>query len=166
MTPEQEAAFPLIDTQLADYAVHVLRELAATGDRFFLGLGFRRPHIPFAFPERSLRHYLSKKEGEEEETTLPSSPYAPVDMPLIAWRNFSDWSQYGDTFLFEQVGDVNFTFPDDFARDLRRAYYASVTHVDEELGRVLRLLREVGLDRNTVVSFIGTLGYFVDSRIW
>ncbi len=52
VSPEQELREPLIDTQLADHTIEVLRELSITGDPFFLGLGLRKPHIPFTYPER------------------------------------------------------------------------------------------------------------------
>ena len=37
--------------------------------------------------------------------------------------------------------------------DMRRAYYAAVSHTDEQIGRVLGALETTGLRRNTVVCF-------------
>ena len=62
VSPDQESLHPLIDTQLADQAVLALRELAETGDSFFLALGFRKPHVPLTFPDRMLEHYQERAE--------------------------------------------------------------------------------------------------------
>ena len=44
-------------------------------------------------------------------------------------------------------------------RELRRAYYATISLMDAQLGVVLDELEELGLDSNTVVTFIGDHGY-------
>ena len=41
---------------------------------------------------------------------------------------------------------------------LRRAYYATVTYIDYELGRVLETLSDTGLDENTVIVVMGDHG--------
>ena len=40
-------------------------------------------------------------------------------------------------------------------RELRKAYYATVSLMDAQLGRVLDTLESTGLDKNTIVTFIG-----------
>jgi hypothetical protein len=44
-------------------------------------------------------------------------------------------------------------------RLMRRAYYASISFMDAQLGRVLDALRDTGLAGNTIVTFIGDHGY-------
>ena len=46
-------------------------------------------------------------------------------------------------------------------RQLRLAYYATVTLMDAQLGRVLDSLEETRLDKNTIVTFIGTNAPFL-----
>jgi len=48
---------------------------------------------------------------------------------------------------------------DDLARQAIQAYYASITFVDEQIGRVLDALRRTGLDKNTIVIFTSDHGY-------
>ena len=43
-------------------------------------------------------------------------------------------------------------------RDLRRAYYAVISFMDSQLGRVLDTLESTGLVNNTIVTFIGDHG--------
>lgn len=50
---------------------------------------------------------------------------------------------------------------DTAVKELRRAYYAAVTFMDAQLGRVLDELGSLELTRETVVTFIGDHGYQV-----
>ncbi|XP_053399532.1 iduronate 2-sulfatase-like [Mercenaria mercenaria] len=75
---------PLVDRQIADHAVKTLRTLAPTAKtgetKFFMAVGFRKPHLPFVFPESVMRNFYPRR-----TIRLPSNPYAPVNMPSIAW---------------------------------------------------------------------------------
>ena len=42
---------------------------------------------------------------------------------------------------------------------MKRAYYASVSYMDSQLGRVLDALTEFDLAKNTIITFIGDHGY-------
>ena len=44
-------------------------------------------------------------------------------------------------------------------RLMKRAYYASVSYMDSQLGRVLDALTEFDLAKNTIITFIGDHGY-------
>jgi arylsulfatase A-like enzyme len=48
---------------------------------------------------------------------------------------------------------------DEFHHEARRAYYASVSYVDAQVGRVLEALKELGLENNTVVVLLGDHGW-------
>ena len=51
-----------------------------------------------------------------------------------------------------QPGQV---LPPDTVRSLRRAYYSAVSHMDDQLGRVMAALSSSGFKDDTVVSFWG-----------
>ena len=69
---------PLPDDQIAESAIKYLDKL--TGKQpFFVAVGFHKPHLPFVFPAEFIQHY------PPEKVQLPPNPYAPVDMPPIAW---------------------------------------------------------------------------------
>ena len=53
------------------------------------------------------------------------------------------------------------TYPDSKIRELRRAYYASISFMDHQLGRVLDAVEESGAAENTVIMFIGDHGLHV-----
>ena len=43
------------------------------------------------------------------------------------------------------------------AKDLKQAYYATVSLADAQIGRVVNKLKETGLDKNTIVVFTSDL---------
>jgi uncharacterized sulfatase len=47
---------------------------------------------------------------------------------------------------------------------MKRAYWASVSFVDAQVGRVLAALKETGLERNTIVVFWGDHGYHLGEK--
>ena len=149
---------PLRDEQLATRAIETLQNLAddvkANQTNFFLALGFRKPHLPFVFPESMLQYY------PEDAISLPARPYASPDLPDIAWYDNAELFQhYGDVMAMNLTGDINETLPDQFVLDMRRAYHCAITWIDIQLGRVMTALDQLGLANTTIVSFFGDHGY-------
>lgn len=150
---------PLVDRQIADHAITSLRAFAPDAKNgrknFFLAVGFKRPHLPFVFPESIMQKYYPRS-----SIRLPSNPYAPANMPKIAWSTYNELrSQYGDIYRLHLSGAINTTLPDQLTINLRRAYYSAVTWVDSLVGEIISELNRLGLANNTVVSFVGDHGY-------
>jgi len=154
---------PLQDTVEADHVIKRLTELAPSAllgeQHFFMGWGLHRPHLPFLFPERFGDFYPERPDSHD----LPSNPYVPENMPSLAWSNWAELRAFSDCTADSlgdpHLGEVNVTIPNWKTKDLRRAYYASVSHVDDEIGRVLNVLEELGLSESTVVAFWGDHGW-------
>ena len=91
----------------------------------------------------------------EDEIKLPNNPFAPDGMPSIAWQTYGETRGYGDVAKLNASGAINTTLPDWKTKQLRRAYYASVSYTDDNIGRVLSKLTALGLHTNTVISFWG-----------
>jgi hypothetical protein len=88
---------------------------------------------------------------------LPADQQPPTDMPPIAWSNSGELLMYSDIKKMRngsalQPGQV---LPPDTTRALRRAYYSAVSHMDDQLGRVMAALESSGFKDETVVSFWG-----------
>ena len=149
--------YPLEDQRSTQYAIESLKKYAPaalSGEKpFFLALGFIRPHLPFLSPAHFFDYYPM------EDIRLPSNPYAPVGMPPIAWSDFDEMWDYKDVQMNYGYNNINFTYPDWFVRNLRRAYYASITYVDSLVGEVIESLDDLGLTDSTVVSFWGDHGW-------
>jgi iduronate 2-sulfatase len=158
VTEEEEQAHALMDTQIADQAIAFLEDQDIDGAQpFFLAVGLEKPHLPFTFPKRFLEHY----ENLPSTDAYPENPYPPVDMPASAWCTAGELRSYND------IGqDANFTgrindpiLDVDNTIDLRKAYFAAVSHMDEEFGRILNRLESLGLAQSTVVVMVGDHGF-------
>lgn len=158
--PDNElTAKPLRDKQIADHAIESLRKLAPsakTGEsNFFVAVGFHKPHLPFVFPESIMQTFYPKY-----YIRLPPNPYAPVNMPNIAWFDYTELRvSYDDIAALNPSGAINTTLPDQVTLDLRRAYYSAVTWTDQLLGEVISELDRLGLSNSTIISFIGDHGF-------
>ncbi len=127
------------DSAAADTAIRLLRESA--GQPFFLGLGFVRPHTPFVAPSRFFDMYPL------DEIELVSNPPDDLDDIPAPAKNLRP-------FLWHQMG-----MSEENQRLALRGYYASVSFMDEQVGRVLGELESLGLADRTVVVFFGDHGW-------
>ncbi|XP_052282270.1 iduronate 2-sulfatase-like [Dreissena polymorpha] len=152
---EQLKKEPLIDEQLADHAVKTLRKVAPkaiSGEQpFFVAVGFHKPHLPFVFPKSFLDLYPN--------VSLPDNPYAPVNMPDIAWNVYGGLLMFHDIKSLNASGGINTTLPDSVVLDLRRAYYSALSWTDSLVGRVIAELDKLGLTNSTIISFWGDHGW-------
>eukprot|EP00091_Calanus_sinicus_P020364 TRINITY_DN5519_c0_g1_i1.p1 TRINITY_DN5519_c0_g1~~TRINITY_DN5519_c0_g1_i1.p1 ORF type:complete len:284 (+),score=57.44 TRINITY_DN5519_c0_g1_i1:32-853(+) len=143
---------PLIDTFEANWVNKKLSSLAPGAKSgaapFFLAWGIHKPHLPFLFPEEYLDLY------PVDSISLPTT-IAPQGMPDIAYSKWGELRTYKDcssTALGNDLlGQINVTIPDSKTKELRRAYYATVSYVDNEIGRVLGKVEKLGLAENTIV---------------
>ena len=154
----------LEDIVCADYITEKLKEVAPkalSGEQpFFVAMGMKKPHLPFYFPERYFEYY------PEDKVDLPYNPYSPTGLPDIAWHPYR-MMHYDDctpeAVGVPCIGEMNCTYPDWKIKEQRRAYYAATTHADNELGRVLDELKNLGLEDSTIVSFWSDHGYALGS---
>ena len=86
---------------------------------------------------------------------LPDYPYAPVDMPPVAWSASGELNQYSDVRAMHASGAINQTRPAAWVRQFRRHYYAAVSYLDHNVGRVLAALEANSQQDDTVVAFWG-----------
>merc|ERR1711899_3987 len=129
------------------------------GQQFFLAVGFRKPHLPFIYPESYLSQYPT------EDISLPNNLYSPAYMPDYAWYSYGELiDDYEDTGYdaypdIPNLGLENTTYPDAKFIELRQSYYAAISYIDTQVGRVLDELDTLGLTDNTVVAFMGDHGW-------
>lgn len=150
----------LVDEQVADETIKTLQTLAGDAKdgtaNFFIATGFRKPHLPFVFPKRIMdKYYPSSKIG------MPSNPYAPLDIPQVAWIKWGELRQFNDIAALNVDGSMNATLPNKTVRQLRRAYYSAVTWIDEQVGRVIDELTNLGLENDTIISLVSDHGFLL-----
>ena len=135
----------LTSGQTAKRAIAVLDEIQNT--RFFLAVGFHTPHLPLYAPKKYYELY------NDENFGLPASSSLPINAPSISGGNL-----LGNIRLFQDIPDKG-TFSDAKALELIRAYAASISYMDAQVGRVLSQLSALGLTENTVTIFAGDHGF-------
>lgn len=142
------------DGLLAAAAVKELGALRRDGEPFLLAVGFYKPHLPFNAPKKYWDLYDPAK--------LPSSPNPdkPADIDPRSWHNSGE--------MFGRYKHPDGRRVDDaHARHLRHGYFACVSYIDAQVGKVLDALDRLGLAENTIVVVWGDHGYHLgDHNIW
>ncbi len=116
---------------------------------FFLGVGFFRPHTPYVAPKKYWDLYPLEK---------IKMPYAPdddrEDIPKVAFAHNCPIPNYGI-----DEADV---------LKAKQAYYASVSFVDAQVGRLLDALESMDLMERTIIVFWSDHGYHLGEHqgIW
>ncbi|KAK2849511.1 hypothetical protein Q5P01_009345 [Channa striata] len=142
----------LPDLESTEEAVRLLKSQAGGSDPFFLAVGFHKPHIPFRIPQEYLSLYPL------EQMTLAPDPDVPRRLPPVAYNPWTDVRKR------EDVQKLNISFPygpipKDFQLRVRQHYYAAVSFMDAQVGRLLSTLDELGLADSTVVVFTSDHGW-------
>lgn len=134
---------PNISHEFADAATRFLRR---PQDRpFFLHVNFTAPHDPLFVPPGFEQRY------RPEQLPLPANfiPQHPFDHGNLRGRDERLWP-------FPRT-------PSD-VRDELAVYYAVITHLDQQIGRILQTLKETGLAENTLVIFASDHGLAIGSH--
>ena len=118
-------------------------ETAQHRDRpFFMYLAFNAPHDPRQSPKR----FVDKYPLDNIKTPKSFVPLHPLDIGSNTIRD----EQLAPFPRTEYAVKVN-----------RQEYYAIITHMDEQIGRILKKLRQTGLAENTYVFFSADHGLSV-----
>src|SRR5690606_10104778 len=119
-----------------------------------LAVGFRRPHLPFTAPKRYWDRYRA------DDIPLPFRDHAPNKAPEIALHNSTELRGYTDV---PDIGPI----PPEKMRELLHGYYASVTYIDAQIGRILDELEHQGLLSNTIIVLWSDHGYHLgELNLW
>jgi len=136
------------DGQIASRAIEELQDSKNSSQPFFMAVGFHRPHLPFNAPKKYWDIY------NEEDIEIPLNGYFPKNAPEEARFNFEELR------FFSNIPDKA-ALPDSTAKKLLHGYYASVSYVDAQVGKVLDALESLGLSDNTIVMVWGDNGWLL-----
>lgn len=130
---------------LATLAIELLEKYAADGRPFYLATHFFGPHLPYLLPDSYYDLY------DPELVELPVSIAETFEGKPPVQRNYSaHWT-------FD-------TMPLEVTRKLIAVYWGYVTLVDEQIGRILTRLDELGLEDDTSVFFTADHGEFTGAH--
>jgi arylsulfatase A-like enzyme len=117
---------------------------------FFLAVGFVKPHSPPTAPRKHFDLY------DPARVTLPVD-FAPRPAPPAGFPEPSVPRRNADLFIGRDATPEQ-------AREMTRAYWASTTFMDAQVGRVLDALERLGLKEKTIVVFWGDHGYHLGEK--
>lgn len=149
-----------VDGVITEEAIKAMKELKDGGKPFFLGVGFKKPHLPFCAPKKYWDMYDRNDMPVAEFQEMSANPVE------YAYHNSLEVKGYSDIPPFESYVDSKHL---DVATQKRllHAYYACISYVDAQIGRLLEALDENGLADNTVIILFGDHGYHLgDHGLW
>jgi iduronate 2-sulfatase len=141
-------------------AKQTLTRLAQMEKPFYLGLGYFRPHLPFAAPRKYWDLY------DPDQIPLAPNPDIPEGAPVWTMNSMYELRHYDG---FGHIGHPAslFRMNEDTARILKHGYYASVSYVDALLGDLFTHMKELGIYENTIIIVWGDHGWKLgDHNSW
>jgi len=116
---------------------------------FAMTVSFTHPHDPYAITEDLWNQY------EKTEIPMPKVEIAQEDQDPHSKRILKAIDFWGKDCPREAI------------QRARRAYFASCTYVDNQVGKLMKTLRDCKLDKNTIIVFSGDHGDMLGERsLW
>ncbi len=141
----QSASIP---TYLANQTIDVIKRFSRNDSSFFISCNFWGPHEPYCIPKKHYEMYKNEH--------------------IKVWPNFDcDLSDKPDAI--RRYGDYWRTgwFNEKSLAALIAEYYGYITLIDEEIGRILKVLEDAGELDDTLIIFSADHGSTVGSyRMW
>ena len=140
------------DTEQTDgmIASEAIKQLEAPRDRpLFLAVGFFRPHTPYVAPKKYFDQYPLAS------LRLPFSPEGDRnDIPTAAFAH--------------NCPVPNYNLPEPLLLQATQGYYACVSFIDAQIGRILETIDRLGQTENTIVVLWSDHGYHLGEHggIW
>ncbi len=143
------------DGRIAVHAINRMRKLKKESAKpFFMAVGFARPHLPFSVPKLYWDMY------DRSKLPLPEYEEHPKGAPAFAVKGRGEMANYKP---FPEEGPVS----EEMKRYVIHGYYASVSYVDAQIGRVIDEFERLELDDNTIVVLWGDHGWHLgDHGSW
>ena len=140
-----DSAYP--DGMITNRAIQTLKRVQ--NRPFFLAVGFYKPHMPFNAPQKYWELY------DRDSLPAPSITDLPKGAPEYG---FMTWKEHHN---YDGVPDIpnGKPQPDSIARRLRHGYYASVSYIDAQIGRLRDALRRQGVADETIIAVVGDHGW-------
>jgi len=142
------------DGHNTELAIETMKEMAKNDKPFFLGLGFLKPHLEWIAPKK----YWDLYEGKDLQMT--EQLYGPKDGAAMGLHASFELRARAD---IPNQGDID----EEQAKNLKRAYLATVSYVDAQIGKMLQALDDEGLRDNTIIMLWSDHGWHLgDMGIW
>jgi len=142
------------DGQSAEEAMRILRLLKETKKPFFLGVGFYKPHLSWHCPKKYWDIY------DPDQIELADVKIPPKGSPSISLHNSYELR------VRDGVPDSD-SIEENLSHHLKHGYYACVSYIDAQLGKILDELDKLGMRENTIIMLWGDHGWHLgDYGVW
>lgn len=136
------------DYKTASKTIELIREHGKSDKPFFIAAGFVRPHYPNVAPNQYFDLY----------------PYQDIELPETREGDLDDIPKDGHTSV-TSFNDPIGKYPDN-QKKFWGSYYATITYMDEQVGRIVAELEAQGLRESTAIVFIGDHGYHLGEHFF
>lgn len=131
----------------ADKATWTIKKLNKEHTKpFFMNLGFEYPHLPWIVPQKYFDMY----------------PLDTISLDHIDPSDLDDLPQ--ETLEFNEKEINRYYLYEDKMKEVIQGYLASLTYMDEQLGRVLSALESSEYAKNTIVVLFSDHGYHLGEK--
>lgn len=153
-------AYP--DGAIADCAIDYLENRGGAHTPFFLAVGFQKPHLPFCSPS------VYWEMHDRESAPLAGFRRRAAGSPALANHRSNELLSYSDippAYSFSDIDNTVIDIPKQ--KELIHGYYAAVSYIDAQIGRILGTLDSLGLRGNTIIVLWGDHGWHLgDHGLW
>jgi len=132
---------PHSDELVAEKTIDFLKSSKSKEAPFFLGVGFYRPHSPYIAPSQYFDLY------DTADIMLPIDHVADTSInPTIAFAAVNSDLKFNAMTVGKK-------------KEIIQAYYATISFMDDQVGKVIAALKEQDLYDNTIIVFTSDHGY-------
>ncbi len=137
------------DFKSAETAIKILRQRRASEKPFFLAVGLVRPHYPMVAPKKYFDLY----------------PWRDIVLPKLFANDLMDIPKLGMGQSLSSKNKMGDSL--DNQKRMWAGYYASVTFMDEQVGKIVDELERLGLRESTAIVFTSDHGYHLgEHEFW
>ncbi len=145
-----------IDGYNTELALATLKQMTSDNvDKpIFLAMGYKLPHLNWIAPKKYWDLY------DRDKIQLATQVEGPKDGAAMGLHASFELRTRAGIPKYGPLGD-------DLSRTLLHAYYASVSYVDAQIGKLISALDELGISDNTVIIVWGDHGWHLgEMGIW
>ena len=147
------------DYNIAKKAINFLKQLGS--DPFFMTIGFRKPHLPFAAP-REFWEIYDKMEFEKSEFNNATT-YG--DSIVYMWSELASYKPFSNSYKSKNYRNKKIL--NEEALELKKGYYSCVSFIDHLIGMIVDETKSLALDNNTIIVITSDHGFQLgEQQIW
>ena len=140
------------DGQIAEKTIEDLKRIKEMNKPFFLACGFLKPHLPFYAPKKYWDLY------DRTSLVLAKNQFRPKNAPEVLKGSSEVHSYHNRGMKYNS---------EEWHRACLHGYYACVSYVDAQIGRIINKLDELNLRKNTVIILWGDHGWHLgEHNFW